>query len=184
VGTSGDDVWQGTSWRRARAAVASNMGAGPQERISTSARSAGESELSHASARSVTVPSKQPGRSAVLARRLGMPHSSRRGIHAMTPVGMPGTTMTEGRGRKGKGVSEPSSTSGVQAVLESAEAARAASADATGAARICSAKNNVGPMPAPSPINSRRGLLATRSDDVREDGHAYGNPIAHLVADD
>jgi hypothetical protein len=120
-------------------------------------------------------------------------------MHAMTPVGMPGTTMTEGRGRKGKGMSEPNSTSGLQAVMGPAEAARAAladgapvgaavgpasAADASGAARICSAKNNVGPMPAPSPINSRRGLLATRSNDVREDGHAYGNPIAHLVADD
>jgi len=145
----------------------SNIGVGPQERISTFARSAGESELSHASARSVTGPSKQPGRSAVLARRLAMPHSSRRGIQAMIPVGMPGTTMTEGRGRKGKRVSEPNSTSAVPAF-----------------SRICSAKNNVGPMPAPSPINSRRGLLATRSDDVREDGHAYGHSVAYLVADD
>jgi hypothetical protein len=129
-------------------------------------------------------------------------------MHAMTPVGMPGTTMTEGRGRKGKGVSEPSRTSGFQcgttacavecaafAVDAPAAAAygeagptapgAASVADASGTvsfARICSAKNNVGPMPAPSPINNRRGLLATRPYDVCEHGHPDGHPIAHLIA--
>ena len=127
-------------------------------------------------------------------------------MHAMTPVGMPGTTMTEGRGRNGKGVCEPSRTSGFQGaavgVALAAYASRVASAggtsggaaggaalvpDAAGAvsiARICSAKNNVGPMPAPSPINSRRGLLATRPYDVCEHGHADGHPISHLIAND
>jgi hypothetical protein len=92
----------------------------------------------------------------------------------MTPVGMPGTTMTEGRGRNGKGVSEPSRTSGFQGPVGAKPAF----------ARVCSAKNNVGPIPTPSPINSGRGLLATRPYDVCEHGHAYSHPIAHLVAND
>ena len=44
-----------------------------------------------------------------------MPHSSSIGMQAMTPAGMPGTRICEGRVRNGNGISEPISTSGFHA---------------------------------------------------------------------
>jgi hypothetical protein len=101
-------------------------------------------------------------------------------MHAMMPVGIPGTTITEGRGRKGKGVSEPNSTRGCRR----AGGVGAGATSASSSARICSAKYNVGPMPAPSPINRRRGLSATRPYYVGQHGHPDGDAVAHLVAND
>src|SRR5215469_13635077 len=109
---SSSDTWQGTPKRRASAALAASIGVGPQEKISTSASSLGPKEASHASASSVTKPAKQPGKSLPLASRLGTPHSSSNGMQAIVPAGMPGRMIAEGRARKGKGTSDPMSTSG------------------------------------------------------------------------
>ena len=61
---------------------------------------------------------------------------------AITPSGMPGTSICDGLALNGKGTSEPINTRGCHAV---------------GAARSCSARNTIGGMPTPPPSNRQRG---------------------------
>ena len=151
---SSSDTWQGRPKRAARRAVAASIGVGPQAKISICSSAPRSSVPSQASPSSVTNPSKQPGKPLRLASRLGTPSCSSRGMAAITPSGMPGTRMVEGRASKGKGISEPINTNGRQAVPtslpESGSAGDACIANA-------SARNTIGGMPTPPPISNGRG---------------------------
>ena len=92
--------------------------------------------LSQFRARSVTRPSKQPGSPARLAVRLGTPASSRHPRAA--PAERPASGIADGRRSKGKGTSDPMSTTGRAAASRSA-------------------RNRIGGIPTPPPRSKRRG---------------------------
>ncbi len=142
---------EGSPKRPASPWVALSIGVGPQANISTWPCSSWGSDLSQAWARSVTSPSKQPANPLRLESRLGIPQSSSSGMQAITPGGMPGTIICDGRGRNGNGTSDPISTRGfISSPIW----------------RSRSARNTMGGMPTPPPIRSGRrraaeGLKAT-----------------------
>ncbi len=74
-----------------------------------------------------------------------MPQSSISGMQAMTPAGMPATSVCEGRVSKGKGTSEPMITKGRTSGCWR---------------RRCSARNTMGGIPTPPPMSSASGCVS------------------------
>ena len=135
--TSSSEGRSSTSSSEGRSSTSSSEGRSSTSSEGRSSISSSENRtLSQFRARSVTRPSKQPGSPARLAVRLGTPTSSRHPRAA--PAGRPASGIADGRRSKGKGTSDPMSTTGRAATSRSA-------------------RNRIGGIPTPPPRSKRRG---------------------------